>query len=163
MDRAKHLRTCVPEAGIKGRDKWLNTTVSVGCDYLSQAHWYLLLAHKFWFDSVASRHRLNEAWVRFLSPIFKPESLGFFPTSHLIVFYLHSKWLGSQVTWRNPKWLRLLTWGYLRLLWHRYFYFVSFWIHICDIILKILQYRHKRHSEISSLINYVFDATDSYS
>ena len=47
------------------------------------------------------------------SPILKPKSLEFFPPSHLTVFYLHSMWLGSQVTWRNPKWTRLLTWGYL--------------------------------------------------
>ena len=53
---------------------------------------------------------ITKIWARFLSPILKPKSLEFFPTSHLIVFYLHSKWLGSQVTCRNPKWLRLLTW-----------------------------------------------------
>ena len=46
--------------------------------------------------------------ARFLSLILKPKSFRIFPPSHLIVFYLHSKWLGSQVTWRNPKWLRLL-------------------------------------------------------
>ena len=39
----------------------------------------------------------------------------FFPHNPLTVFYLLSKWLGSQVTWRNPKWLRLLTWGYMYL------------------------------------------------
>ena len=65
-------------------------------------------------------------WARFLSPILKPKSLGIFPPSHLIIFYLHSKWLWSQVTWQNPKWLRLLTWRYLGLLYHRYLYFVSF-------------------------------------
>ena len=65
-------------------------------------------------------------WACFLSPILKPKSLGIFPPSHLIIFYLHSKWLWSQVTWQNPKWLRLLTWRYLGLLYHRYLYFVSF-------------------------------------
>ena len=34
--------------------------------------------------------------------------LFFLPPRHL-VFYLHSKCPGNQVTWRNPKWLRLLT------------------------------------------------------
>ena len=28
-------RTCVPEVGIKGRDRWLHPTVSLGCNYLS--------------------------------------------------------------------------------------------------------------------------------
>ena len=30
-----YLRNVVPEAGIKGKDKWLHPTVSVGCNYLS--------------------------------------------------------------------------------------------------------------------------------
>ena len=55
---------------------------------------------------------LPDIRARFLSPILKPESLAVLPTSHLTVFYIHSKWFGSQVTWRNPKWLRLLTWRY---------------------------------------------------
>ena len=41
-----HMRTCVPEAGIKGRDKQLHPTISVGCNYLS-CKWYLPLAHTF--------------------------------------------------------------------------------------------------------------------
>ena len=35
-----NMRTCVPEAGIEGRNKYLHPTVSNGCNYLS-----LLLAH----------------------------------------------------------------------------------------------------------------------
>ena len=30
-----HMRTCVPKAGINGRDNWLYSTVSVRCNYLS--------------------------------------------------------------------------------------------------------------------------------
>ena len=29
------MRTCAPEAGIRGRHKQLHPTVSVGCNYLS--------------------------------------------------------------------------------------------------------------------------------
>ena len=29
------MRTCMPEADIKGRDKWLHTTDTVGRDYFS--------------------------------------------------------------------------------------------------------------------------------
>ena len=39
--------------------------------------------------------------------------------------------------------------------------FVSFSIHICDIIWYVLQYMYERQSEFSSLMNYVFDATGS--
>ena len=39
--------------------------------------------------------------------------------------------------------------------------FVSFLIHICDIIWYVLQYMYERQSEFSSLMNYVFDATGS--
>ena len=31
------MKTCVPEAGIKGRDKYIHPTVSVGCNYFSLA------------------------------------------------------------------------------------------------------------------------------
>ena len=57
------------------------------------------------------------AWARFLSPILKPKSRGIVLPSHLTVFYLHSKWLGSQVTLRNPKWLHLLISRHLGSLW----------------------------------------------
>ena len=67
------------------------------------------------------------AWARFLSPILKPKSRGIVLPSHLTVFYLHFKWLGSQVTLRNPKWLHLLISRHLGSLWWRYLYFVSFW------------------------------------
>ena len=44
------LRTCVPKAGIKDRDKWLYSTDTVGCNYLclpliaaSGTHWHTYL------------------------------------------------------------------------------------------------------------------------
>ena len=39
--------------------------------------------------------------VRLLSPILKTKSLGILLASHLTVFYLHPKWLRSQVTMRG--------------------------------------------------------------
>ena len=63
-------------------------------------------------DKVQQTFRLEvwEVWARFLSPILKPKSLEIFPPSHLTVFYLHPKWLGSQITWQIPSdfgcWLR---------------------------------------------------------
>ena len=49
-------------------------------------------------------HRREQWDIRtcFLYLILKPNSLGIFPPSHLTIFYLHSKWIGSQVTWQNP-------------------------------------------------------------
>ena len=49
-----HLRSCVPDPGIKGRDKRLHPTVFVGCNYLSLP-WYLLPAHKSSFDGAPGR------------------------------------------------------------------------------------------------------------
>ena len=67
--------------------------------------------HNMWISiSHVQNRSILETRACFLSLILKPKSLQIF---HLTVFYLHFKWLGNQVTWRNPKWLRLLTWRYL--------------------------------------------------
>ena len=41
------------------------------------------------------------------------------------------------------------------------FVILYFSIHICGIIWYVLQYMYERQSELSSLMNYVFDATGS--
>ena len=46
-----------------------------------------------------------EVFICYISPILKPRSLRILPPNRSTVIYLHSWWLGSQVTWRNPKWL----------------------------------------------------------
>ena len=105
-----------------------------------------------------------------------------FPQSHLIVFYPHFRWLGSQMTSiadLGISWVTLTSlFGTLYLFKFMYvtpygmFYNIctkgsqnylywSFEIHVCDTIWHVLQYMYKGQSELSLLINYVFDATGS--
>ena len=80
---------------------------------------------------------------RFLSPILKPKSHEIFPPSHLTVFYLHSKWLGSPITWRNPKWLQFadlgISWVALTSLFVVCIFFNSFMWHYMVCFTTYLQ------------------------
>ena len=89
-----------------------------------------------------------------------------FPPSHLTIFYLHSKWLGSQVTWQLAK-SQVTSIADLEISWApltSLFVFCIFlnsyiWQYMVCITCTIYIYIYKWQSTFSSLINHVFDAT----
>ena len=62
LDGKYHMRTNVPDAGIRGRDKYLHPTISAGFDYLPSPL-YLLLAHESPYENMFPIFR-SSRWCR---------------------------------------------------------------------------------------------------